>query len=197
MKAYKLVRQCLPAGKAGFGFQYSQSHKFALLILCSILLHSNLAFAQNDNQIYAMAIREAKAGNMDFAFMHFRSLLRNYPDSKYAHDALFATGEYYFIAGDYNNTIEALSNFINDYPDSEGLPFALLYLLKAAEIRRQEPLAEKLKNKIISLKRLSFLFRESEGYTYKSPLRIKYRVIYYIDKVEFHVDDKLSEKISY
>ena len=134
---------------------------------------------------------------MDFAFMHFRSLLINYPDSKYAHDALFAIGEYYFIAGDYNNTIEALSNFINDYPDSEGLSFALMYLLKAAEIRRQEPLAEKLKNKIISLKRLSFLFRESKGWTYKSPLRIKYRVIYYMDKVEFYVDDKLFEKISY
>jgi hypothetical protein len=93
--------------------------------------------------------------------------------------------------------MEALSNFINDYPDSEGLSFALMYLLKAAEIRRQETLAEKLKNKIISLKRLSFLFRESKGWTYKSPLNKKYRVIYYIDKVEFYVDDKLFEKISY
>lgn len=144
-----------------------------------------------------MAIQEAKTGNRDFAFMHCRALLENYPDSKYASDAAFAIGEYYFIAADYENTAEALSNFINDYPDSKGLPFVLMYLLKVSQINKDESLAEKLKNKIISLKRLSFLFQESKGCAYTSLLRMKYRMMYYIDKVELYVDDKLFEKISY
>jgi outer membrane protein assembly factor BamD (BamD/ComL family) len=172
-------------------------NKIVLTVVLFILLIFNYGFTQDDGQIYSMAIREAKSGNIDFAFMHFRSLLRNYPDSKYAHDGLFAVGEYYFITADYKNAAEAWSNFINDYPDSKGLPFALMYLLRIAEIRRDAPLLEKLKNKIISLKQLTFLFQESKGYTYKSPLRKKYRMIYYIGRVEFYVEDELFEKISY
>lgn len=172
-------------------------NKILLTILLFILLIFNYGFSQDDGQIYSMAVREAEDGNIDFAFMYFRSLLRNYPDSKYAHDSAFAIGEYFFIAADYKNAAEAWSNFINDYPDSKGLPFALMYLLRVAGIRHDEPLLEKLRNKIIGLKQLTFLFRESKGYAYKSPLRRKYRMIYYIDKVEFYVDDKLFEKISY
>ncbi|OGX31863.1 MAG: hypothetical protein A3D27_00025 [Omnitrophica WOR_2 bacterium RIFCSPHIGHO2_02_FULL_46_37] len=172
-------------------------NKIPLTVLLFILLIFNYGFAKDDGQIYSTAIREAESGNIDFAFMYFRSLLRNYPDSKYTHDASFAIGEYYFIAADYKNAAEVWSNFINDYPDSKGLPFALMYLFRVAGIRRDASLVEKLKNKIIGLKQLTFLFRESKGYTYKSPLRRKYRMIYYIDKVEFYVDDKLFEKISY
>ncbi|OGX26458.1 MAG: hypothetical protein A3J51_02790 [Omnitrophica WOR_2 bacterium RIFCSPHIGHO2_02_FULL_45_21] len=172
-------------------------NKILLTVLLFILLIFNYGFARDDGQIYSMAIREVKADNIDFAFMYFRSLLRNYPDSKYAHDGSFAIGEYYFIAADYKNAAEAWSNFINDYPDSKGLPFALMYLLRVAGIRQDASLLEKLRTKIIGLKQLTFLFRESKGYTYKSPLRRKYRMIYYIDKVEFYVDDKLFEKVPY
>ena len=147
--------------------------------------------------MYSAALQEAESGNRDFAYMQCRALLENYPDSKYASDAAFAIGEYYFIAADYEQAAEAMSNFINEYSDSKGLPFVLMYLLKVSQINKNEPLAEKLKNKIISLKRLSFLFQESKGYAYKSPLRMQYRMIYYIDKVELYVDDKLFEKISY
>lgn len=189
--------QLSPSARRVIYMESMKVQRKLLLMALLVLLSFNLGYAQDDRQIYSMAIREAESGNMDFAFMHFRSLLRNYPDSKYTQDASFAIGEYYFIAADYKNAAEVWSTFINDYPDSKGLPFALLYLLKLAEIRRDGSLVEKLKNKIIGLNQLTFLFRESKGYTYKSPLRRKYRMIYYIDKVEFYVDDKLFEKISY
>lgn len=172
-------------------------NKILLTILLFILLFFNYGFSQDDGRIYSMAIREVKADNLDFAFMYFRSLLRDYPDSKYAQDGSFAIGEYYFITANYKNAAEAFSNFINDYPDAKGLPFALIYLLRVSRLRQDEPTFEKLKDEIIGLKRLAFLFRESKGYTYKSPLRRKYRMVYYIDKVEFYLDDKLFEKIPY
>lgn len=162
-----------------------------------IFLLSHRGFAQDVKQLYSTAVREAESGNRDFAFMHCRELLENYPDSKYASDAAFAIGEYYFITANYENAAEALSNFINDYPDSKGLPFVLMYLLKVTQIYKNESLTEKLKNQIISLKRLSLLFQESKGYAYTSPLGIKYRMMYYIDKVELYVDDKLFENITY
>lgn len=162
-----------------------------------IFLLSQRGFAQDVKQLYSTAVREAESGNRDFAFMHCRELLENYPDSKYASDAAFAIGEYYFITANYEFAAEALSNFINDYPDSKGLPFVLMYLLKVPQIHKNESLTEKLKNQIISLKRLSLLFQESKGYAYTSPLGIKYRMMYYIDKVELYVDDKLFENIPY
>src|SRR3989338_8162578 len=168
---------------------------FSLFLFIFLLSHSG--FAQDVKQLYSAAIREAESGNKDFAFMHCRELLENYPGSKYASDAAFAIGEYYFITANYESAAEALSNFINEYPDSKGLPFVLMYLLKVPQIYKNESLTEKLKNQIISLKRLSLLFQESKGYAYTSPLGIKYRMMYYIDKVELYVDDKLFENIPY
>lgn len=168
-----------------------------ILLLSLIFLHPARAFTQDDRQLYLAAVHEAKSGNKDFAFMHCRGLLEDYPESKYAPDAAFAIGEYYFITANYENASAALSNFIDKYPDSKGLPFALTYLLRLLQINKNEPLAEKLKNQIISLKRLSLLFQESKGYAYESPLGIKYRMMYYIDKVELYVDDKLFENIPY
>ena len=91
------------------------SHKinktlFSLFLFIFLLSHRG--FAQDVKQLYSAAIREAESGNKDFAFMHCRELLENYPGSKYASDAAFAIGEYYFITANYESAGEALSNFI-------------------------------------------------------------------------------------
>ena len=170
-------------------------------ILCAALLlvlsFFNIAHAQEGGQIYSMAVREARSGNIDAAFMYFRSLLTNYPDSKYTENALFATGEYYFLIADYADAIPAFTRYLNDYPDSAGITFTLMYLLKIAEKRGQELLAKNLEKKIVTFRQMSFLFRESKEYKYQSALYRKHRVVYYIDKVEFYIDGELFAKISY
>lgn len=162
-----------------------------------IPLFFNTAYAQESGQIYSLAVSEARSGNTDSAFLYLRSLLDDFPGSKYAPDALFASGEYYFSIADYADSIKAFARYLNDYPDSPGMIFAFMYLLKIAENRGDESSAQNLRKKIITLKQVSFLFRESKVYKYRSALYRKHKAAYYIDRVEFHIDGELFAKISY
>lgn len=162
------------------------------------IFYSCIVYADGGaSDLYSKTIQEAKSGNMDFAFMHLRAILKNYPDSKYACDALFAEGEYFFSASDYHNASLIFSNVLDKCPDGKGVLFALMYLLKVAEIRQEESLIRKLKNEIINFKRLTFLFKETKDYKYKSLLLKKHRVVFHIDKIEFYVDGKLFKEIPY
>lgn len=173
--------------------------KFKVLFvsLLLVLISWNLGNAQEERELYSAAISAVKSKDLNTAFMHFRSLLVNYPESKYRENSLFATGEYYFLIGDYSDAGKAFISFIDDYPDSKGRQFALAYLLKIAQIREEESLVKSLEEKIVTLRQLTLLFSDFKEYKYRSPLRKNYRVIYYIDKVEFYVDKELFAKISY
>lgn len=172
-------------------------NKVFWLFLLFIFSVFNAASAQNEGQLYSKAVREARSGNRDAAFMYFRALLADHPDSKYTEKALFATGEYYFSVNDNSDAFRAFTRYIDDYPDSQATAFALMYLLKIAEQQRQESFSKDIEMMIVTLKRLSFLFRESKEYRYQSPLCRKYRAVYYIDKVEFFIDGEFFAKISY
>lgn len=172
-----------------------------LKVLCAAALFAALLFgtcyAEEGGRLYSSAIREARSGNKDTAFMYFRSFLVNYPDSRYARDALFATGEYYFLISDYADSARAFTRYLDDYPDSPCVSFALAYLLKIAEKRGEEALVGDLKKKIATLRQMSFLFRESKEYKYRSALFRKHKAVYYIDRAEFYIDGELFAKISY
>ncbi|TAN60952.1 tetratricopeptide repeat protein [bacterium] len=168
---------------------------FAAAMLVSLFL--GICYAEEGGRLYSSALREARSGNKETAFMHFRSFLANYPDSRYARDALFATGEYYFLISDYADSVQAFTRYLDDYPDSPCVSFALVYLLKIAEKRGEESLASDLKKKIATLRQMSFLFRESKEYKYRSALFRKHKAVYYIDRAEFYIDGELFAKISY
>lgn len=154
-------------------------------------------YAEEGGRMYTLAVREARSGNKETAFMYFRSFLANYPDSRYARDALFATGEYYFLISDYADSAQSFTRYLDDYPDSPCVSFALAYLLKIAEKRGEEALAGDLEKKIATLRQMSFLFREFKEYKYRSSLYRKHKAVYYIDRAEFYIDGELFAKISY
>jgi len=162
-----------------------------------ILLFCRAGYCQESQEIYHEGVQAARAGDLDYAFMYFQSLVKEYPESRYGNDALFAMGEYYFIKGDYPDANGVFIKLINDYPDSKGEIFALVYLLKIAESRGNEDLAQDLKDKIATSKRLVLLFKDSKEYKYKSPLSKAYKAVYYIDKVHFYLDGELFAQISY
>ena len=171
--------------------------KTLFTILLFVLLACDIGYAQEDAQIYSEAVKAARAGEINFAFMYFRGILTSYPESKYREDALFANAEYYFSIADYYDAIQSFIKFLNDYPDSKGKPFALAYLLKIAQIQGRDSLAQDLENNLVNLQRLSLMFRNSKEYKYRSPLYRNLNLIYYIDKIEFYVDKELVAKISY
>lgn len=168
-----------------------------ITILLFILLSCGASYAKEEAEIYSKAVEAAKSGEINFAFMHFRSLLANYPASKYRESALFASGEYYFLLGAYRDAIQAFLGFLSDYPDSRAKPFVLMYLLKIAQRQQAGSLVKDLQQQIVTLQQLSFLFRNSKEYKYQSPLYRKHRVVYYIDKVEFYIEGELFAQIPY
>jgi hypothetical protein len=86
---------------------------------------------------------------------------------------------------------------VDNYPDFKGKLFALAYLYKIAESAGQEELKEKLKTEIVTFKRVSLLFRNSQKYVYRSPLLKRYKVEYYIDRVEFYLDGESFAQIPF
>jgi len=171
--------------------------KIFITIFLFIFLFYNLGHAQEEAKLYSQAVKAAKSGNFIFAFMYFRSLLANYPDSKYREGALFAQGEYYFLIADYNDAGSTFIKFINNYLGSKARIFALAYLFKIAENKKNSSLAKKIKNEIITFQRLSFLFSNYKEFKYRSLFLKKYRALYYIDKVEFYAGGELFAQIPY
>jgi len=148
-------------------------------------------------QVYSKAVKFAKAGQSDFAFMQYSKLLRNYPMSKYRDRALFATGEYYFQNFGFKQATEAFQTFIDEYPDSDERLYALAYLLNIAKKDSNESFAQSLEKQIINLQQVSFVFRDSKEIAYTSPLFQNHKAVIHIDKIEFYVEGELFAKVSY
>ncbi len=165
-----------------------------IIVLISIIAFAASVYAQEDADLFFSAKQSVKDGNRDFAFMQFHSLLRLSTSSLYHQDALFATGEYYFEMANYYDAYISFSKFIELYPKSDALPFAVVYLLKMEQMH--SPASEyDLKKKVITFKQISLLFSEYKEYPYESPLGTKYKAIYFIDRVEVYINEALFETV--
>ncbi len=166
----------------------------AAMLVCLFFLTGN-ALANSDKQIYQRAVREAKTGNLDFAFMDFQEILRHSSASKYYPQALFSSAEYYYWRGSRRDAQAAFTDFIEKFPDSEAMPFAMVYLLQFWKNNPNQEIAEDIKKKIIKFKQLSLLFSEFKEYSFTSSMNYHYRAVYFIDRVEFYVNDQLFERV--
>jgi hypothetical protein len=146
---------------------------------------------------YSQAQNAVKSGNQEFAFINFRSVLKNNPKPNHREKALFATAEYFFLVSDYSDAFSSLQEFLQDYPYSKMRTFALFYLLKISQIWQEEQLAKDIEKQIINSKRVILLFKDTREYKLKSPLGINYKLIYYIDRLEFYSNGKLQTQIYY
>ena len=167
-----------------------------ILILIGIWLGS-VGLAPGSLQEYSQAVKYARAGQADFAFMYFNKLLRNYPKSKYRDQALFATGEYYFGNFGLKQAESAFQAFVDEYPDSNERLYALAYLLSVARKNNDEARVSGLEKQIIDLQQVSLIFRKTKETSFTSPLHQFHKAIIYIDKIEFFVEGELFAKVSY
>jgi hypothetical protein len=150
---------------------------------------------------YDKAIRCIKLKQPDFAFMEFRSILRDFPKSSLAQKSMFAMAEYYYDHKMYYDAILNFTEHINNNPRSKKANiFAKTYLLKIME-EIKDPTWEE-KRMLENVKKDFFskpLFLVSARYketSYKSVSRNKFRVRYYIDKVEVYRNGQLFVKIT-
>lgn len=171
--------------------------KFLLGQIFIVMLCLQAAFAADDAQLYVAATRLAKAGNIDFAYLQLHKLVNSHPQSRFLENALFSIGEYYFWNNNYYDARETFNRFINDYPQSQAKAFALQYLLKISRLRQQHTLTKELEEKIKTMRRNTFLFRDYKDYKYLSSFAKHYRAKFFIDKIKFYVDEKLFMEIRY
>jgi len=165
------------------------------IVVCIWL--GSTGFAPGSFPVYSQAVKFAKAGKNDFAFMYYNKLLKSYPMSKYRDQALFATGEYYFRISGLKQAAAAFQTFIDENPNSNERLYALAYLLSIANKDNNESVMRGLEKQIIDLQQVSFVFRESKEIAYRSPLYQNYKAIIHIDKIEFYLEGELFAKVSY
>ena len=173
-----------------------------ILILLAIFLTGTFVrpcagWGKEDRIIHRLARQQARTDRKDFAFMYFRSLLREHPDSRYADFALFGQGEYFFELPNYKLATESFESYVDQYPDAKGKLFALAYLLKMARTQGQIQRVKDLEKEIISVKQLGLVFSDYKEYTYRTPLNREFKTVFHIDRIEFYVGGKLFEKITY
>jgi len=168
-------------------------------LLMSVLLVwiGGAGFVSEDGQVYSMACEFARVGRQEFAFMHYNHILREYPQSSYREQALFAAGEFYFNVFSYKEATSAFQKFIDEYPDAEERIYALAYMLNLAEREQDIEAVKGLEKKIVALQQVSLVFRKTKEASYLSPLHQHYQAVIHIDKMEFYVEGDLFAQVSY
>ena len=166
----------------------------ASFIVCVILF---TGCRSEDRELYDHAVRSAKSGDKDFAFMYYTQILRDYPKSQITESVLFAQAEYYAFLPDYKQASALFNRFIREYPNSKTKLFVLGHLLRIAEIQKDPQRIQELKKEITTFKQVSFVFRDFKEFKYISPCSGKYSAIFRIDTVEFFLEGELFAKVSF
>lgn len=170
------------------------SRIFFIIFFLSLTLR---AFAGEDDRLYARARKMAKAGKIEFAFMQYSAILRDYPASRYTESAWFGKGEYHFLSKDYQQAKAAFEALLAHYPNSAGKLFALAYLWKIAMLQMDEAAAKNFEKEMINYRQVSLVFRDRKEYRYISPLNNLFKAAIHIDKIEIYLEGELFAKISY
>ena len=143
-------------------------------------------YAGEADALYAKALQAARAGRVDFAFMYYNQIDREYPNSRYREQVLFAKGEYFYELPAYAQAGETFEKVLEEYPQSPGRLFVLSYLYKIAEAQGKAEAVEGFKKEILIFRQVGLVFKETKEYKYPSPFYRNFQAIFYIDKVEFY-----------
>lgn len=172
-----------------------------LFILCLLFLFDVPTLnGQSAEGLYREAIQFIKDKQYDFALLEFRAIIRDFPESKYAQESMFAMGEYFYTQGAYHEAIKNFAEYIRNYPDADGAIFAKAYLLKIMQsiekpTEEERRVIDNIKTDFFS-KALLLLFSEYKEASYKSVFQTVFTVRYYVDITEVYRNGKIFIKIT-
>ncbi len=153
--------------------------------------------AAEDGIVWEEAVQMAKRGDADFAFMYFRILAHDYPDSRRAVDAQFALGEYYFLQGNFAVAAQEFGDFCARYPKRKETLAALGYLYQMARMQGQTDAMKKYRDRVVASHQVILIFDEKQSFQFLSGFQRRHKVAFYIDKIEVWIDDKLFSEIPF
>ncbi|OGX25352.1 MAG: hypothetical protein A3D10_01570 [Omnitrophica WOR_2 bacterium RIFCSPHIGHO2_02_FULL_48_11] len=169
----------------------------SLISLLLFVLLSPHAHAGEDAQRFALGKNFAKTHQMEFAYMQFRDIVIHNVGSPFREASLFATGEYFADISNFPEAITIFTQFLKEYPDSKAKIFVLGYLYKIAQETNDTEQLEKLKTDIVTLQQVSFVFRNSKDYQYRSPTHKQYRAVVRINQITIYNGSEILAEISY
>jgi len=102
----------------------------SLLAILGLTLFTSAAFGQAAARLFTQAKAEEAAGKRDVAFLLYRQILRQYPDSQYAEESHFLLGQYYYDTRNYVNASQTFQAFQRKYPRSQFSKDAKAYLAR-------------------------------------------------------------------
>jgi tetratricopeptide (TPR) repeat protein len=166
-----------------------------ILLLCQCLVCVPLAHAGDAEVLWAQAVDMAKRGEPDFAFMDFRMLFDTCPDFFRRSAVEFSLGEYYFSQHMFSLAIPQFEDLYAKDPKGREALVALVYLYKMAEAGGRLEAAKDYQKKIITSHPVVFIFKNSQSVEYFSGFQHKYKVVFYINRIEVLIDGNLFVEI--
>ena len=150
--------------------------------------------------LYDEAVRCVKARETDFAFMGFRNVVRDFPETWFGRESIFAIAEYYYNNKQYEDAISQLKEYINNKPDPRGCVFAKLYLLKIID-QMDNPDAEDkamsldIKKELLS-KPYFLVLTEYKKTSYISPFQNRFTIKRYPGNMDIYRDAELFVRLT-
>jgi len=130
----------------------------AYLILLTIVLCPFRTWADQADLLYKEGLRLEEKGQRDFAVFKYFAITRNYPNSKWADEALFKIAVFYYENKDYFNAKESFEKLIKQYPQSGFAAESKQYLGNIAGMFRKSDFESGVKKVISDIENL-----KSEG----------------------------------
>ena len=173
---------------------------FLLSVFFGFIFCAGDIYASGGGVLYAKAIRAIKQKQYDYALMEFRTIIRDYPGTKYAQRAMFGIGEYFYNNSMHYEAIDAFSDYVAKYPNSDAGIFARAYLLKITEdiarpTEEDRAMLDGMKKEFFS-KPVFLLFSEYKELSYRSVFRNSFKIRYYLDIIEVYRNGQIFIKIA-
>lgn len=102
----------------------------SLLTALCVLFFTPVALCQSADSLFDQAKAAKAAGKSDIAFLLYRQILRQYPDSPYAEETQFLVGQYYYNSRNYFQANQTLRAFVRKFPQSRFTKLASEYLAR-------------------------------------------------------------------
>lgn len=172
---------------------------FFFFLIFALLLILGCATFSETGERYRASQQDIQEGQLYFAFVHLKAILKDDPKSPYAPTAAFALGEYYFDNTDYYNAIAKLSDYIRLYPKDKGVIFAKLLIYKAlTTVKKEEDMGEQeaalikeIRKELFSQPLFLIFYDKKSPRSYKSLFNHSYLVYDYVDKIKVFRNDKI------
>lgn len=171
-------------------------NKIKFLMVVLVLISISCATSTREFVLYEDILSEARSENIHFALMRFNNYLKEFPETGHKQQIKFAICELYAQINDFQDAIRKLKEYIEEYPQEKSTVFARALLYRAISEYKSEPaLIEKIKEGFFS-KSLFLVFSESKTKSYRSILDNTYKIVDYIDKIEFYKNNALILSVS-